>query len=131
MAKDKPPCLDTGRCNDILHQECDYKEEQIEQARKQHTELGKDFLDYELMLKRLDALDRDVSDIKRGLKTVTNEVFEVKKDTNSLLEAFRSLQGFMNVINFMYTVSKPIMWFVFACASLYYLFNGIKLPIPK
>jgi len=78
----------------------------------------------------LEILQR-ISKIEAKLTEVDFEVKEIKSDTKDLVTTFQSLTGFINVIDFLYRVSKPLIWFVFACAAIYYFFIGLKMPMPR
>lgn len=72
-----------------------------------------------------------INNIEKKLTEVDSEVKEIRSDTKDLVTTFKSLTGFLKVIDFLYRISKPLVWFVFMCAAVYYFFIGLKLPMPK
>jgi hypothetical protein len=77
-----------------------------------------------------EILDR-MATLEHKLTSVEKEVVEIKSNTKDLITTFESLTGFLRVIDFLYRISKPIVWFVMCCAAVYYFFIGIKMPIVK
>lgn len=72
-----------------------------------------------------------INNIEKKITEVDFEVKEIKSDTKDLVTTFRSLTGFLNVVDFLYKISKPLIWFVLVCAAVYYFFIGLKLPMSK
>lgn len=79
-----------------------------------------------------EELVKHIYNVESRLCNLENEVRDIKSDTKDLVLTFQSLTGFLAVIDFLYRMSKPVMWFFFVCAAAYYYIAfGLKLPLPE
>lgn len=78
------------------------------------------------------AVKLEQSEFRRLLKENTEATNAIKADTAELLEAFRSFQGAMKVLEWIGKAAKPLGYIVGVCASITAFWTAMKSGVaPK